>query len=234
MVAKNENNLFVYRRAYGIVMDRLLRQVSSRSWLFLSPTRSFSSLKQNYLDFKPHVLGNLRSQCHSSIDFTYEHHPHFPLPGQIGFVQPNRFVQREAKRKSEIHAYDCSMALRSDLRNLFPNYDTVMQPLTAITVVFQTKFDMSTWSSAVEEERKELIGKFHQFARGICEYLKRNDYWVDFIDPSTGKPFYASNTSDVLWETDERFRHLGIDIVDLGCCRAIEHLQYGELIFSSI
>lgn len=218
-------------------MDRLLRQVSSRSWLFLSPTRSFSSLKQNYVEFKPHVLVNLRPQYNSAIDFTYEHHPRFPLPGQIGVVKS---ILREEKRKNEcrgkfineMHAYDCSVALRSDLRNLFANYDTLSQPLTAITVVFRTKSDMSTWSTEVEEERNELIGKFNKFAREVSEYLKSNDYWVDFIDPSTGKPYYASNTSDVLWETDERFRHLGIEIVDLGCCRVIEHLQYGQLFFS--
>ncbi|CAF4320010.1 unnamed protein product, partial [Rotaria sp. Silwood2] len=56
-------------------------------------------------------------------------------------------------------------------------------------------------------------------------------YCVDFIDPSNGKPYYGPSTSDALFETDERFRNFGINIVDLGCCRVIQHLQHGTHVF---
>lgn len=218
-------------------MDRLLRQVSTRSWLLLSPTRSLSSLKGNSFDFKPHVLLNCRHPLKSHTEFPYDHHPQFPLPGQIGFVKQNESIAISKTKKSlgklirancaEIRAFDCSLALRSDLKNLFSNYNTLTQPLTAITMVFHTKSDMSTWSTEVEHERNELMKTFHQLACEVSNYLRSKDYWVDFIDPSNGKPYYASTTTDILLETDERFRHLGIEIVDLGCCRAIEHFQYG-------
>ena len=52
-------------------------------------------------------------------------------------------------------------------------------------------------------------------------------YWADFIDPSSGRPYYGPHTSDTLFETDERFRYFGINIVDLGCCRVVEHLEHG-------
>ena len=58
--------------------------------------------------------------------------------------------------------------------------------------------------------------------------LNQKQYWADFIDPSNGKPYYGTSTSDTLFETDERLRYFGINSVDLGCCRVIEHLQYGK------
>ncbi|CAF3454660.1 unnamed protein product, partial [Rotaria sp. Silwood2] len=53
-----------------------------------------------------------------------------------------------------------------------------------------------------------------------------------FIDPLNGKPYYyVQSTSDTLFKIDEHFRYFGITIVDLGCCRVIEHLQHGTPVF---
>jgi hypothetical protein len=189
-------------------------------------------------------------------DLTYEYNPLFPLPGRVGFkLNSNSFALKEKDQLTriqsklsskneeeylskliqnnnvEIRSYGCLSSLRSDLKNLFLNYDTVTQPLTAITVVFKTKLDMSTWSLEVEKERNQLTEKFNKLAHEISKYLSSKQYWVDFIDPSNGKPFYGPPTSDALFETDDRFRHFGFNIVDLGCCRVIEHLKYGKLFF---
>ncbi|CAF3875523.1 unnamed protein product [Rotaria sp. Silwood2] len=131
----------------------------------------------------------------------------------------------------EIRTYDCSSSLCSKLNSLFLNYDILTQPLTAITIVFKTNSDMSTWSIEVENERNQLIEKFNKLAQEISTYLNSKQYWVDFIDPSNGKPYYGPSTSDALFETDERFRNFGINIVDLGCCRVIQHLQHGTHVF---
>jgi len=90
---------------------------------------------------------------------------------------------------------------------------------------------MSTWSMEVENERHQLTEEFIKVAHEISNYLNTKQYWVDFIDPSNGKPYYGPSTSDTLFETDERFRNFGINIIDLGCCRVIEHLQHGTHVF---
>jgi hypothetical protein len=131
----------------------------------------------------------------------------------------------------EIRTYDCSSSLSSQLHSLFLNYDALTQPLTAITLVFKTNLDMSTWSMAVENERNQLIKQFTTVAQDICTDLNNKQYWVDFIDPSNGKPYYGPPTSDALFETDERLKQFGINITDLGCCRVIEHLQHGTHAF---
>jgi hypothetical protein len=196
----------------------------------------------------------------SNIDLTYEYNSFFPLPGHVGFchepktlpqlnsnqqlinIQTNSSLSKIKNEKEfllklinsnnnlEIRSYDCSLALRSQLKDLFLNYNTLTQPLTAITIIFKTNSDMSTWSMEVENERYQLAEQFIKLAREICKYLNTNQYWVDFIDPSNGKPYYGPSTSDALFETDERFQHFGINAVDLGCCRVIEHLQYGKTV----
>ena len=43
--------------------------------------------------------------------------------------------------------------------------------------------------------------------------------------------FYSPYSNSTLFETDDRFRHLGFDIVDLGCCKCIRHPYWGPHIF---
>ncbi|CAF3289349.1 unnamed protein product [Rotaria socialis] len=131
----------------------------------------------------------------------------------------------------EIRAYDCPSLLRYELHRLFLNYNVLMQPLTAITIILKTNSDMSTWSPKIEEERNELTDQFIKLAHEMCAYLAGKQYWADFIDPSSGRPYYGPHTADTLFETDERYRYFGINIVDLGCCRVVEHLQHGTHIF---
>lgn len=131
----------------------------------------------------------------------------------------------------EIRAYDCPSLLRYELHRLFLNYNVLMQPLTAITIILKTNSDMSSWSPKIEEERNEMTDEFINLAHEMCAYLGTKQYWADFIDPSSGRPYYGPHTADTLFETDERFRYFGVNIVDLGCCRVVEHSQHGTHVF---
>ncbi|CAF2832644.1 unnamed protein product [Rotaria sp. Silwood2] len=229
-------------------MDRLLTHIRSRALLFISPNRQVSSYKTNVFDLKSRALLNLVNQLDASkqtspipssdVGTPYDLNTRFPLPGRIGFSYETKSISKSFQEKDsveqlinthmslsststnnekefltklmnyknlEIRTYDCSSSLCSKLNSLFLNYDILTQPLTAITIVFKTNSDMSTWSIEVENEH--------------------------FIDPSNGKPYYGPSTSDALFETDERFRNFGINIVDLGCCRVIQHLQHGTHVF---
>ena len=292
-------------------MDRLLRNIHSQSFFFLSHIRRLSSFKPNPFNLKVRIVERRTLQTlldlvdqldalHSTekrnssppplvVDTTYPSlqnpNPRFPFPGRIGPVSeikstsipkldPNKYgingqflldeiltmtLPHDHQKDSitqlmgthmilssptnktkflsklinddnlEVRAYDCPLLLRYELRQLFLNYDVLRQPLTAITIILKTNSDMSTWSTKVEEERNELMDQFIKLAHEICAYLSSKQYWADFIDPSSGRPYYGPNTSDTLFETDERFRYFGINIVDLGCCRVVEHLQHGDI-----
>merc|ERR1740129_2586878 len=51
--------------------------------------------------------------------------------------------------------------------------------------------------------------------------------WCDFIDPSTGAPFHTDSATTLL-ECDERYRSLGFEILELGCCRALCNEKFGQ------
>jgi hypothetical protein len=117
----------------------------------------------------------------SNIDLIYESNLIFPLPGHVGFcyetkslskLNSNQELIMKTNTKSsstiknekefllklihnnnlEIRTYDCSLSLRSELKDLFLNYNVLTQPLTALIITFKTNSDMSTWSIEVENE----------------------------------------------------------------------------------
>ena len=90
---------------------------------------------------------------------------------------------------------------------------------------------MSGWGNAVENEREELLEQFYSAAKELCGRLKSDGYWSDFIDPSSGKPYYGQYTNTTMFETDEKYRLLGYRIEDLGCCKVISHREFGRHVF---
>lgn len=126
----------------------------------------------------------------------------------------------------------CPHRLSADAALMFP-----LAPPTALTVVTvtqRTEQDMSFWSSAVEEERERLLQSFIQEATQICEELWGQGHWADFIEPSSGLPFFGPYTNLPLFETDERMSSLGFTVEDLGCCRVLRHSLWGTNVFVGV
>uniref|UniRef100_A0A3Q1M6Z9 Metabolism of cobalamin associated D n=2 Tax=Bos TaxID=9903 RepID=A0A3Q1M6Z9_BOVIN len=127
--------------------------------------------------------------------------------------------------KVECAIQTCPELLRRDFESLFPEVAT--NKLMILTVTQKTKNDMTVWSEEVENEREVLLEKFISGAKEICYALRAEGYWADFIDPSSGLAFFGPYTNNTLFETDERYRHLGFSVDDLGCCKVIRHSLWG-------
>lgn len=127
----------------------------------------------------------------------------------------------------ECVAQDCPQTVRKDFQELFPDRCLGEGPLTVISISQHTDNDMAGWNPEVEVEREQLLQHFVCGAEEICQSLQRAGYWADFIEPSSGRPYFGSYTNATLFETDERYRHLGFDIDDLGCCKVIRHHLWG-------
>ncbi|XP_049450844.1 metabolism of cobalamin associated Db isoform X3 [Epinephelus fuscoguttatus] len=74
--------------------------------------------------------------------------------------------------------------------------------MMVVTVTQKTQNDMTSWCAEVEQEREQMLDKF-----------------------------FGSYTNNTLFETDDRYRHLGFQIEDLGCCRVIRHSLWGTHVF---
>lgn len=131
----------------------------------------------------------------------------------------------------ECNAQDCPDLLKKDFQDLFPARNIFGDPLTVITLTQKTENDMTYWSEDVDVEREELTGQFVMTARKICRALQEAGYWADFVDPCSGRPSLGPYTNATLLETDERYRHFGFTIEDLGCCKVITHHLWGSNAF---
>nr|CAB3263877.1 methylmalonic aciduria and homocystinuria type D homolog, mitochondrial-like [Phallusia mammillata] len=129
----------------------------------------------------------------------------------------------------ELAIQDCPKVLQRDITSMFMNMPK--KKITVITITQKTQNDMSAWNQHVEEERDKLLQNFITTATEICHLLRANSIWCDFIDPSSGQPFFSQYTNHTLFETDDRYNHLGFRIEDLGCCKVITHKKWGSHIF---
>ncbi|CAL8342397.1 unnamed protein product [Boreogadus saida] len=141
----------------------------------------------------------------------------------------NRAEQYFATSNVECAIQSCPDLLKKDFRSMFPDAPTV--GMMVVTVTQKTKNDMTSWSEKVDEEREQMLEKFIAGAKEICYALQTAGYWADFIDPCSGLAFFGSYTNNTLFETDERYRHLGFQIEDLGCCKVIRHTLWGTHVF---
>ncbi|XP_060683071.1 metabolism of cobalamin associated Db isoform X1 [Hemiscyllium ocellatum] len=146
--------------------------------------------------------------------------------------QPQEFTAAEnyfENAKVECAIQTCPELLRKDFQSMFP--EAPVAGFTVLTVTQRSVNDMTIWNEAVEEEREQLLEKFINGAKEICYALRSEGYWADFIDPSSGLAYFGPYTNNTLFETDERYRHLGFRIEDLGCCKVIQHKIWGTHVF---
>uniref|UniRef100_A0A8D2MEU3 Methylmalonic aciduria (Cobalamin deficiency) cblD type, with homocystinuria n=1 Tax=Zonotrichia albicollis TaxID=44394 RepID=A0A8D2MEU3_ZONAL len=109
--------------------------------------------------------------------------------------------------KVECAVQACPELLRKDLQALFP--EAQPQRLTVLTVTQRSQHDMSVWSHEVEQEREALLEN------------------VSAAPKPSARPFFGPYSNNPLLETDERYRHLGFAVDDLGCCKVIRHHLWG-------
>ena len=83
----------------------------------------------------------------------------------------------------------------------------------------------------MEVEKLQLTAGFIEAALKICESLRRDGYWADFIDPSSGLPYLGKYTKAKFCNTDDRYKHMGYRITHFGCCKVLEHGAWGKNAF---
>jgi hypothetical protein len=144
---------------------------------------------------------------------------------------PTKFNKPDNCGDLECVAKECPKLLKNEFKDLFLNHDMNTGDLTVLTLSQKTENDMSAWSQEMEVERDALTSQFIEAASQVCSLLKEAGYWADFIDPSSGRPYLGPFTNATLFETDERYKKLGFQVEDLGCCKVIKHILWGTNAF---
>lgn len=175
-------------------------------------------------------LSNHQKQMHSLKNFALSANaiPPSALEPMGLTAPPSSMMNKEAVQLS---AHDCPELVKKDFRDLFPNVNLSRSPLTVVNMARRTSNDMGAWTENMEIERDTLTEEFVREASSICDSLREAGYWADFIDPSSGRPYLGPFTNATLFETDGRLSKFGFDVEDLGCCKVINHKQWGRHAF---
>lgn len=146
--------------------------------------------------------------------------------------EPEPIIEKlKSERSVEMTTVNCPKLLKRDLKHLFLDKDFKDTQVTVINLTQKSECDMSAWSPNMELERMKLTCSFVEAATEICRYIGQQGFWADFIDPTSGRPYLSRYTNSSLFETDDRYRHLGFQIEDLGCCKVLKHVQWGTNAF---
>jgi len=134
----------------------------------------------------------------------------------------------------EVRVQPCPKLLIKDVQRMLPGWARIDSNITAITISQGSDSDMGAWSEEMEDEREVLMGAFVNKAKRICAGLTERGQLADFVDPGSGKPHYGENVQGTLFDNDERYIHLGFTIEDLGCCKVMNHNEYGTHVFIGV
>ncbi|XP_050513940.1 cobalamin trafficking protein CblD-like [Diabrotica virgifera virgifera] len=121
----------------------------------------------------------------------------------------------------------CPTLLRQIAKDLFP-YRTLQDngELSVITVALKPNIKDLRKNKELETER--LAQTFLIAAKSICDKLRNVGYWADFINPFSGRPYFAPSALRELYQNDEKFRCLDFQIVEIKDCKVISNEDSGK------
>jgi hypothetical protein len=151
------------------------------------------------------------------------------LMSEIDLLQKWGVQETSFEQQQEYDIRSCPKHLRAKLGSVFPSSpSSSSSTLNVVTVTYKTTNDMGVWNSAVKKERHQLAKDFKEEARQVAEVLQSFGFWVEFIDPNTGKaalnPFPGAQQ---LIETDDFYSEFGYSLLSKSCCRVLSHDTWG-------
>lgn len=137
--------------------------------------------------------------------------------GQISEIEAKMM---RAEELFECSAHQCPELLAADVRELFPG-----RSFTARSSVICISLRNSDDNYLLKEE---IMDHFIHLSQSIVNKLQENGYWADFIDP------FVRGVSDEIclrasfFETDLRYRTLGLELMKMGSCVVVKHHKWGS------
>ena len=91
--------------------------------------------------------------------------------------------------------------------------------------------DLVAVGDKIEAEKDRLLNVFMSFARSMCNEIRSQGYWADFIDPCSGLPMLTLNCNKVYSEVDGMECCLGYKSYNAGFCKILTHPLWGSAVY---
>ncbi|GAB5035059.1 Hypothetical protein NocV09_02300740 [Nannochloropsis oceanica] len=100
--------------------------------------------------------------------------------------------------------------------------------LLILPTIQRSRVDTVRFGVDVEEEKDRCLEYFADFARPLCESLRSQGHWADFIDPCSGLPMMTPHCTRPYNEV-AGFEHLlRYTTQNAGCCKILLHPRWGS------
>lgn len=76
-----------------------------------------------------------------------------------------------------------------------------------------------------------LTRQFISFGKHICEQIRLQGYWADYIDPCSGLPMISLNCNKVYSEVDGMECLLNYKSYNAGFCKILTHPKWGSAVY---
>jgi len=93
-------------------------------------------------------------------------------------------------------------------------------------LTFALRIFVSTTTS-----RTQPSSQFIDFAKDLCEKIRAQGYWADFIDPCSGLPMLTVDCNKVYSEVDGMECLLNYKSHNAGFCKILTHPRWGSAVY---
>eukprot|EP00953_Heterococcus_sp_UTEX-ZZ885_P022638 12511-Heterococcus_DN1.PRE.2 len=90
--------------------------------------------------------------------------------------------------------------------------------------------DLVNVGQPVEAEKDRLLNVFVDFAATLCNKLRSQGHWADYIDPCSGLPM-LSGGNKVYSEVEGMQLLLQYQVMNAGMCRVLLHPLWGSAVY---
>jgi len=141
---------------------------------------------------------------------------------------PTTLIWGEAN-EIEVSVHECRAAFLRETEPVLPGVD--LSGLLAVATMQRALHDLVKIGDEIEVEKDRLLETFMAFAKALCERLKEQGHWADYIDPCSGLAMLTPEANKVFSEVDSAQQLLGYGVMNCGCCKVLLHPSWSSAVY---
>ncbi|OQR94772.1 hypothetical protein ACHHYP_00918 [Achlya hypogyna] len=131
----------------------------------------------------------------------------------------------------EVSVHECPRALLRELVHVFPNNLKKDSSVLGVVTCQRACVDLAQFGEEADKEKDRLLENFAKWAQEVATAIIDAGHWADFIDPCSGLPMLAMNSSKVYSEVDGVEVLLHYSCLSAGMCKILLHPEWGAAVY---